>query len=256
MSSVAFDHLLDKDDSMLEESESAEAANTLAVSSLSESAFALAQQAFEALYADHPLSVAKAASRTERRENQYISMALVYGEIALGPFKSVFDVLKRWHHVLEKPGGVFLDIGSGSGKAVFAATLLHDFDACYGIEILQNLHDMSETLLQLWDRKVKRQFPLSIQKKRTRIAFTLGDALEVEWPGNADFVFLNSTCFGEALLRELSEKLAISCKPGAVVITATHALADAHNFDLLRTMKVQQETWGEATWYIHRKRAA
>lgn len=256
MTSVPFDHVLDKDESMLEESESVDPANSLAVSSLSESAFALAQQAFEALYADHPLSVAKEASRRERRENQYIAMSLVYGEIAFGPFKSVFDVLKRWHHVLEKPGGVFLDIGSGSGKAVFAATLIHDFDACYGIEILETLHAMSETVLQLWDRKMKRQFPLSIQKKRTRISFARGDALEVEWPSTADLVFLNSTCFGDALLRELVEKLAIVCKPGAVVITATHALADAHSFDLLRTMKVQQETWGEATWYIHRKRAA
>lgn len=257
MSSVAFEHLLDKDDAMLEESsESADPVNALAVSSLSDGAFALAQQAFEALFAEHPLNVAKAASRRERKENQYISMALVYGEIAFGPFKSVFDVLKRWHHVLEKPGGVFLDIGSGSGKAVFAATLIHDFDACYGIEILESLHSMSEDVLQIWDRKVKRHFPLSIQKKRTRIAFTLGDALDVEWPGNADLVFLNSTCFGESLLRELAEKLSIACKAGAIIITATHALPDSPIFDLLRTMKVQQETWGEATWYIHRKRAA
>lgn len=253
-SAAAFPGLIAEDTFVLEEAEHDPASTTQAISSLSEDAFALATQAFEALFADHPLSVAKEASRRERKENQYISMTLVYGEIAFGPFKSVFDVLKRWHHVLVRPGGVFLDIGSGSGKAVFGAALIHDFDACYGIEILGNLHAISEDVLQIWERKVKRQFPLSIQKKRTRISFVHGDALELEWPANADLVFLNSTCFGEVLLRELTEKINIVCKTGAVIITATHALPDSQNFDHLRSLKVQQETWGEATWYIHRKK--
>lgn len=256
MSSTGFDHLLlDSEGMMLEESSENDPINTQAVSALSKDAFQLATQAFDALYVEHPLSVAKAASRRERQENQYISMTLVYGEIAFAPLKGVFDILKRWHHVLFKPGGVFLDIGSGSGKAVFAAALIHDFDACFGIEILESLHTISEDVLQIWERRVKRQFPLSIQKKRTRIAFTHGDALEVEWPANADLVFLNSTCFGETFLRDLTEKITFVCKPGAVIITATHALPDQQNFDLLRTLKVQQETWGDATWYIHRKKA-
>uniref|UniRef100_K3WXD2 Histone-lysine N-methyltransferase, H3 lysine-79 specific n=1 Tax=Globisporangium ultimum (strain ATCC 200006 / CBS 805.95 / DAOM BR144) TaxID=431595 RepID=K3WXD2_GLOUD len=252
--SISKHRVLVADDSfVLEESEIDPVNPTQAISSLSEDTFALSIEAFNALYAQHPLRVAKEASRQERKENQYISMTLVYGEIAFGPFKTVFDILKRWHHVLVKPGGVFLDIGSGSGKAVFGATLIHDFDACYGIEILKSLHAISEDVLQIWERKVKRQFPLSLQKKRTRIAFTHGDALEVEWPTNADLVFLNSTCFGEVLLHDLTEKIHITCKPGTVIITATHRLPNTQNFDLLRTLKVQQETWGEATWFIHRK---
>jgi tRNA G46 methylase TrmB len=41
-------------------------------------------------------------------------------------------------------GGKFVDIGSGSGKAVFAAALLHKFDDCVGIEILEGLHNLAE----------------------------------------------------------------------------------------------------------------
>jgi hypothetical protein len=37
-----------------------------------------------------------------------------------------------------------VDIGTGAGRAVFAAALLHDFDKCMGIEILEGLHKASE----------------------------------------------------------------------------------------------------------------
>lgn len=224
------------------------------VSALSEEAMAMVTQAFETLYQEHPLPVAKRASREERREREYISMSLVYGEIAFEPFKVVLDVLKRWHHVLKKPGGVFLDIGSGSGKAVFAAALLHDFDACCGIEVLEGLHAISQDVLQRWEKLIKPNFALSMQKKRTRISFTLGDALAVDWPPNADVVFMNSTCFGERLMHALTRKLAQSCKPGAIVITATHKLADPHGFELLRELTVTQEAWGDATWYLQRRK--
>ncbi|RLN98561.1 hypothetical protein BBJ28_00009220 [Nothophytophthora sp. Chile5] len=224
------------------------------ISTLSEEMMATMTETFEALYEEHPLSVAKLASRTERREREFISMSLVYGEIAFAPFKVVLDVLKRWHHVLAKPGGVFLDIGSGSGKAVFAATLLHDFDACVGIEVLEGLHTISQDVLQRWEKVIKPTHPLSMQKKRTRISFTLGDALVCDWPPNADLVFLNSTCFGERLMSALTRKLALCCKPGAVIITATHELPDTQNFEKLRQLTVTQEAWGDATWYLHRKK--
>ncbi|GLD97927.1 hypothetical protein PINS_up006624 [Pythium insidiosum] len=210
---------------------------------------------FDLLYAEFPFRVARDASRKERKDNEYISMSLVYGEIAFSPFKTVVDQLRRWHRVLVRPGGVFLDIGSGTGKAVFAAALAHDFDACFGIEILESLHAIATHVHQnVWERVIKKQYALSMQKKRTRITFTLGDALDVDWPSSPDLVFLNSTCFTRSLLRELTKKLSMVCKPGAIVITGTHALPDQHNFEHLRSMTVAQDTWGDATWFIHRKK--
>ncbi|GMF38389.1 unnamed protein product [Phytophthora fragariaefolia] len=247
------DRVDEQDDSDYEEEDSS-TNQSVVVSTLSEEALAAMTQIFETLYQEHPLRVAKKASREERREREYISMSLVYGEIAFVPFKVVLDVLKRWHHVLIKPGGSFLDIGSGSGKAVFAAALLHDFDACYGIEVLEGLHAISQEVLQRWDKIIKPNFTLSMQKKRTRISFTQGDALVVDWPANVDLVFLNSTCFGERLMYALARKLAQHCKSGAIVITATHKLPDAQNFVELRELTVTQEAWGDATWYLYRKK--
>jgi len=259
--SVAFPSFADKNEAhqlapedRVEERDDSESEHAVVVSALSEETVALVTQIFETLYLEHPLQVAKKASREERHEREYISMSLVYGEIAFVPFKVVLDVLKLWHHVLKKPGGVFLDIGSGSGKAVFAAALLHDFDACYGIEVLEGLHAISQQVLQRWEKIIKPNFALSMQKKRTRVSFTQGDALAVDWPANVDLVFLNSTCFGERLMYALARKLAQCCKSGAIVITATHKLPDAQNFVELRQLTVTQEAWGDATWYLHRRK--
>ena len=40
-------------------------------------------------------------------------------------------------------GGWFYDLGSGAGRAVVAAALVHDFDYAGGIEILEGLHKLS-----------------------------------------------------------------------------------------------------------------
>ncbi|KAG1694188.1 hypothetical protein DVH05_021844 [Phytophthora capsici] len=252
------DRVEEREDSDLDDEEDSSMSlspnNQVVVSALTEDTMTTLTQIFDTLYLEHPLQVAKKISREERREREFISMSLVYGEIAFVPFKVVLDVLKRWHHVLQKPGGTFLDIGSGSGKAVFAAALLHDFDACHGIEVLEGLHTVSQEVLQRWEKLIKPNFALSMQKKRMRISFTQGDALVVDWPANVDLVFLNSTCFGERLMFALARKLAHCCKSGAIVITATHKLPDTQNFAELRQLTVTQEAWGDATWYLHRRK--
>lgn len=53
-----------------------------------------AQNVFDSLYAEYPLPVAKAASRTERDLNGFISTTLVYGEIE---FESFYALLKHVH---------------------------------------------------------------------------------------------------------------------------------------------------------------
>ena len=41
------------------------------------------------------------------------------------------------------------DLGSGSGRGVFAAALLHDFDRCVGVEVLEGLHAASLAVLKV-----------------------------------------------------------------------------------------------------------
>jgi Histone methylation protein DOT1. len=51
-------------------------------------------------------------------------------------------------------GGTFYDLGSGIGKAVISAGLLHNFDVCAGIELIPSLYSLS---LQLQQKYLKRK---------------------------------------------------------------------------------------------------
>jgi hypothetical protein len=77
----------------------------------------------------------------------------VYGEIEYASYAAALARV-RAHGGLARPGGRFVDLGSGSGKAVFAAALLHDFDAALGIELLHSLHAEALKLLERWARDV------------------------------------------------------------------------------------------------------
>ena len=95
------------------------------------------------LYDGYSYSGALNIARTQRDRLQYNHASLTYGEITLETLKDVFTLMAT-HGFREGFGGKFLDIGSGVGKLVIAGLLLHDFDACWGIEILSDLCDVSK----------------------------------------------------------------------------------------------------------------
>ena len=55
---------------------------------------------------------------------------------------------------LQSKGGLFYDLGSGTGKPVAAAAVLHNFDVCIGIEILEGLHNASMEILHAYNTRV------------------------------------------------------------------------------------------------------
>ena len=58
--------------------------------------------------------------------------------------------------ILQRPNeGIFVDIGSGTGKAVIAAYATHNFKTLYGIEILEGLHNTALELLELFQLEVR-----------------------------------------------------------------------------------------------------
>ena len=59
--------------------------------------------------------------------------------------------MKGAHGAFKKPGGVFVDIGSGQGKACLAAALMHPFDRVVGIELLMSLNELSLELKRRYD---------------------------------------------------------------------------------------------------------
>lgn len=155
-------------------------------------------------------------------------------------------------NLLQRPGGVFYDIGSGTGKPSVAAACLHPFERAGGVEILEGLYNTSLELKQKWDTTAKALLKEDGQEEETELEFTLGDGTDFlvkDW-SDGDILFANSTCFDDSLMAKIAEKAA-SLKKGAIFITFTRRLPSTH-FEVLEH-EMYQMSWGGATVYIQQK---
>jgi hypothetical protein len=100
-----------------------------------------AEAVFNQLFNDCSIEVAKQASKGERaNKNLTKERSLIYGEVEFASF----NVVLRKICTNLSPGGNFYDIGSGSGRAVFAARLTQDFNKCTGIELMEDLSKLAD----------------------------------------------------------------------------------------------------------------
>ena len=202
----------------------------------------------ESLYHNCSYEIAKTASINEREKlNMTRQNSLVYGEVE---FASFIEIIL---HTAIIPtslcrGGKFYDIGSGSGRAVYTARLVQDFDSCVGIELLPNLHDLAESVNSIYmESTIKATLPFS------NVTFYCQDMLEYDW-SDGDVVFAHSTCFEDNLLQSLFHK-AKELKPGSYLITFRATGIDTTAFELMKEIR-QEMSWGEADVFIFRRRAA
>lgn len=125
-----------------------------------------AKDIYDAVMQAYPATLGKSVSKKERDELNLKSPNLVYGEITFETIGTVFEKIKRVYGkpgvgasgsagVLQSRGGVFYDLGSGTGKPVIAAAILHNFDVCYGIEVLEGLYSVSLDALNSYNTKGK-----------------------------------------------------------------------------------------------------
>ena len=76
--------------------------------------------------------------------------SLTYGEVEFSTMAGVFKAIEEKYGGMPT-GGEFYDLGSGTGKGVISAALLHPFERVYGVEILQNLVNASLELVELYN---------------------------------------------------------------------------------------------------------
>ena len=109
---------------------------------------------FDNIYNGITCEDASSVSLQSRKKNKekyknLISYTLTYGEInSIQPIRNIFQLLKQLS--LLPTNGKFYDLGSGTGRPVIAASLLHPFDCCIGIELLDGLHSLSLQALEQW----------------------------------------------------------------------------------------------------------
>ncbi|KAG2918013.1 hypothetical protein PC115_g10583 [Phytophthora cactorum] len=174
------------------------------------------------LFAEFPEFEVKKVSRMEREKKELANRSLVYGEIPFETVDAIFQLMRTQFGVLLDKGGNFYDIGSGCGKVVMAAALLHDFSKCCGIEVLDGLHSVALKVLDRWRFEMLDSLPAT--KVDVDVGFVKGDAVKRPdiWR-DATLVFCNSTCFSDSLIQAISteaDQLAV----GSYFVTVTKPL--------------------------------
>mmetsp|Transcript_36292 Transcript_36292/g.62622 ORF Transcript_36292/g.62622 Transcript_36292/m.62622 type:complete len:701 (-) Transcript_36292:44-2146(-) len=200
-----------------------------------------AQSLYNELFFDTSLEVGKTLSKAERDTKCLTNeKSLIYGEVE---FNSFYRVLRK---INPAPGKVFYDLGSGTGKAVFAARFAYDFSKCVGIEILHGLHTQAVKVLERYNAEFKGQLAMG---QSQHAAVYEGSFLDFDW-SDGEVVFANSTCFDDALMLSLSQT-AERLAPGAIVVTFTKGLSSPA-FELLERKRYKM-SWGPATVFIQRR---
>lgn len=192
--------------------------------------------------------------------------SLVYGELTSQELHNYFSEVCR----LLKPGGHFVDLGSGLGKVVMTAGLNFPFETCKGTEIVPYRHRMAfERFLMLlklgqaslnqlrgptkatdkielgWTSDFQVQHLLNLPK---RVSFQLGDMFAAN-VSQASLVFIYSTCFG-SFIHKLAHKLANEAPEGCLVSTTTYKLEHA-GLELIKHFPAKTMAWTDV--YVYKR---
>jgi len=204
--------------------------------------------------ADQSTELMKIAAKTEveRREcSQPPSTALTYGEI---DFWSFADILER---VEMSRGDTFVDLGSGTGRALVTAGLLFGplLARAHGVEILQTLQERCVLNLQRLSALLHEDDAFS-EHTFCKLSSELGDALDpgtaaLDWTV-ADIVFMNSTLFDDRLMLALSALAGARMRKASRVITLTRPLSSSA-FNVVDSRNYRM-SWGLATAFFHVKK--
>lgn len=153
----------------------------------------------------------------------------------------------------------------GLGKGVIAANLIHPFDTCIGLELIENLYFLSlNTLVQynlLMKESINRNeefkmlFPLHNNKEDNDhlIRFTNCNFLKENWE-NASVIFTNSTCFSDHLMKDIYDKSKEELKRGAFMINLTKKMPSKYKkyWEPIKPFN-RVMSWGHAKVLIYRK---
>nr|WP_238584122.1 hypothetical protein [Legionella tucsonensis] len=175
---------------------------------------------------------------SQNARHEHDAMEYAYGEIEFLSFIALLSLTNPNENT------VFYDLGSGTGKAVLACSMVYPVDKSIGIELFPELYlDSCKRLDQLASMK-------NYAEQAKKIRFILGDFLEVNLD-DATLVFINSTAFFGATWEKLCAKL--DHLPHInTVITTSKTLSSTH-FTLTTCTKVEM-SWGVVFAYIHTRK--
>ncbi len=133
----------------------------------------------------------------------------------------------------------YIRLIKGSGVALVAAYLSHQFTKYVGIELLNNLYDISVDLIG--------------NVRDDKIEVVLGDILAYEYDyDGTSFILANCKTFSKELMREVANKL----KPmpdGVILVTTVQTMNDFDDsWEIIDRFK-RVMSWGSATIFVQKK---
>jgi hypothetical protein len=169
---------------------------------------------------------------------------LTYGEFDLYFFSQLLDRaanIRRQQDRMESNGvgwedKVFVDIGSGTGRLVFSAAALHpQFRLCRGIELLPTIHEQAVQNLQSCRLPSSSGHALTVHALSSDSTPGFLPMAPVElvcgslddpyvYFGDADLIFVFSSCMTSSLLQRLACAVGRQCRPGTLVVTTEYML--------------------------------
>lgn len=169
--------------------------------------------------------------------------AWTYGEIDFFAFASLMDkVVQLLPDGDDTPKGAFVDLGSGSGKAVLACALTQAawFTESRGVEMIGGLHTMACAAAEKLVEHLGDDCPVT--------KFREGD-LRDEDLSDVTVAFCHSTMFDKSLLDALAT-MAQPMAKGSIVITSSYAL-EGPGFEQVAVVESDM-SWGSGTMYVQR----
>jgi len=145
------------------------------------------------------------------------SSDLTYGEI---PFVSWRQIILRAN---PKNGGVFFDLGSGSGRVVLASCLLFNFRKSVGVELLSELHEAALAIKTNFEKLATSQIKEHIAGRE--LHFICSNFLNTDLR-DADFIFINHILGDKKSFAQLERKLLNELKSGTKIVTTIRRLAN------------------------------
>jgi|FrelakmetLWP11LW_1041352.scaffolds.fasta_scaffold00001_72 hypothetical protein len=173
----------------------------------------------------------------------YEDRSLVYGESHL---PSLYEILNE---TKPRPGEIFYDLGSGSGRLVLYAALSFPFARSIGIELLDGLVNVAQTKLALGKKRLF-DLPNFDPNKLGKIDFIRADFTKADLK-DANVVYIASTCFEDEFMLNLTLHLEKQLATGTRVITFARPLP-SQQFKIIKRQFYPME-WGQATIFFHEK---
>mmetsp|Transcript_26739 Transcript_26739/g.67049 ORF Transcript_26739/g.67049 Transcript_26739/m.67049 type:complete len:479 (+) Transcript_26739:92-1528(+) len=206
--------------------------------------YALVFDQIQELYPAEQLSQRNAASRTDGywpfiSKGVVPPLSLTYGEFDFFFFAQLLDTALSYSPNVSWKDCVFCDVGSGTGRLVFAGALLHSWKSSRGVEILPLVHKEAEKKLAGVER----------------LDLRCGSFDNDQNLRGADCIFCFSSCFTSDTMQSLADAVGTQCMAGTIVITTDYMLPLQGNGYQLDLKEVKNGwcwlTGGASTAFVH-----